>query len=160
MRTRLMLHISLAHCEYESGTHSKTWGSFHEQFSIVLHILCKFHSALIQIVVEWPLWNFVHGMTTMLSWHVQNFVAIWNPQWNYTKTNFSSNLNYNGKIVLREMGPWLVDHLLWLKRPDHFCRYAGNGTNKNTIDHNKLMRMTQNLPIKFLIRHVNISMEV
>ena len=29
--------------------------------------------------MKWLLWNFAHGMTALLSWHVQTFVAIW---WN------------------------------------------------------------------------------
>ena len=46
-----------------------------------------------------------YEISHVLSWHVQNFHVIYDtPQWNYTNTNFPSNLNYDGKIV-REMGP-------------------------------------------------------
>ena len=35
--------------------------------------------SLIQILIKWLLQNFAHAMTAVLSWHVQNFVAIWQP---------------------------------------------------------------------------------
>ena len=53
------------------------WGHFTNDFSIVIR--WKFHSALIRVVVKWLLWNFAQGTTAVLSWHVQNFVAIWYP---------------------------------------------------------------------------------
>ena len=46
-------------------------------FSIAIQIWWKFHSALIQIIVKWSLWNLAHGTEDVLLWHVQNFVAIW-----------------------------------------------------------------------------------
>ena len=55
------------------GTH------FTNNFSIIIKIWWIFHSALIQILIKWSLWNFAHGMTAVLSWHVQNFVAIQYP---------------------------------------------------------------------------------
>ena len=42
--------------------------------------------------------------TAVLSWHVQNFIAIYYPISSDSKTNFRLNLNYDGKIV-HEMGP-------------------------------------------------------
>ena len=60
--------------------HNLNWGLFHEQFlHRKIHIRWKFHSAPIQVVVKWSLWNFAHGMTAVLSWHVHNFVEIWYP---------------------------------------------------------------------------------
>ena len=84
----------------------KSGAQFTNDFSIVIQIQWKFHSALIQVFHKWLLWNFAHSTTAVLSWHVQKFVAIWyiTTEWNYTQTNFPSNLNYNGKIV-GEMGP-------------------------------------------------------
>ena len=86
--------------------------------SIVNPIRWKFHSALIQVVVKWLLWNFVDGTTAMLSWHVQNFVAIWYQQWNDTKTNFPSNLSHAKKIGYEMascciMISWWVLHRFW-----------------------------------------------
>ena len=52
---------------------------FMNNFSIVILIQWKFNSALIQVVTKWSLWNFANGMTAVLSWHVQNFVAIRHP---------------------------------------------------------------------------------
>ena len=48
-------------------------------FSDVFQIQWKWHSALIKVVMKWSLWNFAHGMTAVMSWHVQNFVAMWYP---------------------------------------------------------------------------------
>ena len=56
--------------------------------STVIQICWKFHCALIQVVVKSLLWNFAHGLTTVLPWHVQNFVAVDTLQWSYTKNNF------------------------------------------------------------------------
>ena len=57
------------------------WRPFHERFShlnlnsngklydfsIVIQIRWKFHSALIQVVVKWSLWNFAHGTTVVVT---------------------------------------------------------------------------------------------
>ena len=77
---------------------------FINDFFIVIQIWLKFHSTLLQVVVNWSLWNFAYGMTALLSWLVQNFVAIWCHMMELHLNKFSSNLNYDGKIV-REMGP-------------------------------------------------------
>ena len=44
--------------------------NFMHYFSIIIQIWRKLHSALIQDVVKWSLWNFAHGTTAVLSWHV------------------------------------------------------------------------------------------
>ena len=36
---------------------------------------------------------------TLLSWHVQNCVVIWQPEIVLDKTNFASNWNYNERIA-------------------------------------------------------------
>ena len=56
--------------EHGSGAH------FTNDFSIIIKIWWKFHSALIQVEVKWLLQNFAHATTAVLSWHVQHFVAI------------------------------------------------------------------------------------
>ena len=49
---------------------------FMNDFSIEIQIQWKFNSTLIQVVVKWLLWDFAHGMTAYLQWHVQNFIAL------------------------------------------------------------------------------------
>ena len=48
---------------------------FMNAFSIVIQIRWKFDPALIQVVNKRSLCNFAHGTTSVLPWHVQNFVA-------------------------------------------------------------------------------------
>ena len=50
---------------------------FANDFSTVIQIQWKFHSALITVIKKWLLWNFAQGMIAVLSWHVQNLVGIW-----------------------------------------------------------------------------------
>ena len=87
------------------GTH------FTKDFSVLIQIRWKFHSAVIQ-AVKYSLWNSAHGSAAVLSWHVQNFVAIYLTLTgvSYSKTNFPLNLKCNGKIV-HEMGPGPVFYL-------------------------------------------------
>ena len=82
---------------------------FHEQFSIVTHIWRKFHSAVIHVTMKWLPWNLAHDMIAVLSWYVQNFVWYNTLLQSYTKTNFSSNLNHDGKII-HKMDPGLLGH--------------------------------------------------
>ena len=49
---------------------------FTNDFSIVIQILWKFHSALIQLAVNSSLWNFAQGTIAVLPWYMQNFVVI------------------------------------------------------------------------------------
>ena len=56
------------------GTH------FMNDFFIVIQIRRKFHLDLIQVVGKWSLWSFAHITTALLSWNVQNYVAIWYPK--------------------------------------------------------------------------------
>ena len=43
---------------------------------ITIWIWWKFSFALIQIPIQWLLQNFSHGTTAVMSWHVQNYIAI------------------------------------------------------------------------------------
>ena len=45
--------------------------------SFVIQIRWKFRFSLIHILLDWSLQNFAHDTTAVLSWHVQNCVAIW-----------------------------------------------------------------------------------
>ena len=58
-------------------------------FSILIQMWWKFHSLLIQVAVKWSLWYLVHGITAVLSWHVQN----------YHKTSNISRTIVGNKIV-------------------------------------------------------------
>ena len=63
--------VPLLHSVYISRAH------FTNDFSVIIQIQWKFHSALIHVAGKWRLWNFAHGMTTVLSCHVQNFIVMW-----------------------------------------------------------------------------------
>ena len=52
---------------------------FTNDYSFVIQIRWKFHSTLIQVIGKWSLWKFAHVTTALLSYHVQNVVAIWYP---------------------------------------------------------------------------------
>ena len=69
---RYLLHIKIEKKKYtrSPGTH------FTNSISITIHIRYKIQFAIIQILIKWLLQNFAHGMTAMLSCHVQTFVAI------------------------------------------------------------------------------------
>ena len=55
------------------------WRPFCLGLNVLIHIRWKFHSALIEVVLKWSLWNFGHATTAVLLTHVRNFVAIWYP---------------------------------------------------------------------------------
>ena len=46
------------------------------QYCIFIQIQWKFHSAFIQVLVKWSLWNFTYCATTVLLWHVQNLLML------------------------------------------------------------------------------------
>ena len=49
---------------------------FTEDFSVIIQIMWKINSAVILILTKWSLQKFAHDTTTVLSCHVQTFVAI------------------------------------------------------------------------------------
>ena len=71
------------HAGYASGNgpYHGAGAHFNNKFSIVIQIQWKFYPAAIQVVGKWLLWNFAHGTTAVLLWHVQNFVAIFFVKW-------------------------------------------------------------------------------
>ena len=79
-------------------------------FSIVVHRQWKLHSVPIEVVMLWWLWNFAHahGITSVLLWHVQNFVAIWMIaiEWNYIKSQFFYQILILMEKKLCEIGSW------------------------------------------------------
>ena len=88
-------NVSIWWCHHDWARHSVTANTtnatfcsclFTNDFSIIIQIRWKFHSALIHVVMKKSLWNFSHGMTAGLSWHVQIFLQNNILQWNYTKT--------------------------------------------------------------------------
>ena len=66
-------------CAKPEMTWSSTGPRFTNTFSIAFQIRWKFRFTLISSLIEWWLQNFVHGMTAVLSWHVQKIVVIWWP---------------------------------------------------------------------------------
>ena len=65
-----------------------------------LTVIFKFYG----ISCKWSLQNFAHGMTAILSWHVLNLYSGM-----ITYNRVTLKLNRGGEMV-REMGPWSVDH--------------------------------------------------
>ena len=64
---------------YNAGQHCGCWcagAHFTNNFSITIQMWWKFNFALIQIQIKWSLQNFAHDTTAVLSWQVQDFVAI------------------------------------------------------------------------------------
>ena len=51
------------------------------------------------ILIQWPLQNFVHGMTAVLLWHVQTFVAIWRTGAELQQGEVSIEFELRSKIV-------------------------------------------------------------
>ena len=90
------------------------------------NIWWKFHSALIQVVVRWSLWNSVHDMTALLSWHVQNFVATWYPTMELHWRQFSIEFQLLWKNCSRN-GPQLsVSHWGWDEMAANFLMTFSN----------------------------------
>ena len=72
-------------------------------FSIAIQIRWKFRCTLIiSILIQWLQQNFAHGTTAVLSWHVQNFVAIW---WPVTELQQGKVYFNCGQKIVSETGP-------------------------------------------------------
>ena len=65
---------------------------FTNTFSTVVQIWWKFHFAFIHFVIKWLQQHFAHDMTAVLSWHVQNFVVIIEPQLKFQQNKFTIEL--------------------------------------------------------------------
>ena len=88
-----------------SSFHGSSWSGSHftKDFATVIQIGWVFHSALIKVPLELLItmkFCTTHDSCAVVAY--ENFLAIW---LSHTKTNFPSNLNYDGKII-HEMGPW------------------------------------------------------
>ena len=93
---RLQLHLpEVSELKKFSWSYCMPEVHFTNDFSIVIQTRWKFHSALIQVVVKQSLWNFGCGTTTMLSWHVQNFVVIWYIKMKLHSNHFFFFFNFN-----------------------------------------------------------------
>ena len=104
LSTLLFLVCIISSCYYahSPGAH------FTNYFSVIIQNPLKFHSAIIQVLMKWLLWNFAHDTTAKLLWHVQNFVAMWYPMMELHQNIHPLNLNHDGKII-HDMGPWASD---------------------------------------------------
>ena len=83
---------------------------FTNGFSIAIQIRWKFRCTLISILIQWSLRNFAHGTTAVLSWHVQNIVAIWWQATELQQGKVSIEFELRAKIV-NETGPGSNMHL-------------------------------------------------
>ena len=70
-------HIGSGNGLLPDGTQPLPGARFTNVFSIAIQIRWKFRFTVTSILIQWSLQNFVHGTTTVLSSHVQKFVAIW-----------------------------------------------------------------------------------
>ena len=76
-------------------------------FSIAIQIWLKFCFILTLILIRWPLQSFVH----VLTWHVENFVAIWSQATELQRDEISIEFELRAKNV-SETSPWI---LVWEK---------------------------------------------
>ena len=84
------------------------WGPFHKLFSIITQVWWTFHLQIHQnfnVVIA-------HGTAAVLSWHLQNFVAIWSPAIEKQLNEISVEFELWWKIV-SEMGCWAN----WVHQP-------------------------------------------
>ena len=68
--------MSWNYCQISQRPRSSFYSGAHFTNDFIIQIRWKFHSALIQVLVKWLLWNFARDITAVLSWHVQNFVVV------------------------------------------------------------------------------------
>ena len=103
------LHWSFAHGQQNIPC---IQGIFHKRFfhcnSSSMKITFCCHTSRSEVIT-------MKFCTAVLSWHVQNFVAMWYLTMELHPNKVPSNLNYDGKII-REMGPSSIPHLTmaWL----------------------------------------------
>ena len=96
-------------------------------FFIAIQIRWKFRFTLISILIEWSLQNFVHGMTAMLSWHVQKNCRDLMASKGLTARWSCHRIWIAGKKIVSETGPrmwllWLLNTLRLRQNGRHFCR--------------------------------------
>ena len=77
---------------------------FTNGFSIAIQIRWNLRFTLISILMQWSLQNLVHGTTAVLSWHVQNSVAISWPLTELQQGDVSIKFELRTKMV-SETGP-------------------------------------------------------
>ena len=78
-----------SHTIINSTFYSCSGDRFTNGFFIAIQIRWKFRITLTSILVQWSQQNFVLGTTTLLSWHMQKFVAIWWPATDLRQGEFS-----------------------------------------------------------------------
>ena len=88
-------------------------GSFHEQFFHRHSNSTEIYSALIQVMIEWSLWNFAHGATAVLSWNLQNCVALWYHTMELRQFQFSIGFEWLWKKLFVKWAPgYCTQHTL------------------------------------------------
>ena len=83
----------------ETYCYPRPGGHFTNEFSTVIHVWWKIHSALIDVVVKWLPWNFANDKTAVLSCHVQNVMMISYPTMDLHWNQISIEFEYNAKII-------------------------------------------------------------
>ena len=101
-------HTHEACCDEITGIELWAGPRFTNGFSIAIQIRWKFRFTLISILMQWSLQNFVHGTTAVLSWHVQEFVAIWWPAMELWQGEVSIEFELRAKKPLVKRAPGLA----------------------------------------------------
>ena len=73
----LFKHYNIQQHQYWKTPYMLSPAYYMNDFSSVIQIRRKFYATPIQVSLQWSLWNYAHGTTAVLSWYVQNFVALW-----------------------------------------------------------------------------------
>ena len=108
---------------------------FPKGFSIAIQIRWKLCFTLTSILIRWSLQNFAHGTTTLLSWHVQKFVAIWWPAAELHRGEISIDFELRAKKTLVKLAPG-----------HHYVQWARQVTTKSE---NQTGSIAAQLPVKF-----------
>ena len=94
-------------------------GHFTNDFFGLIQIRWKFHSAPIQVILKWSLWNFAHGTTVQLSWLLHNYVALLYPGMELHLFQFSIGLKLRWKT--RSWNGPLAHICTKLSNAEHLC---------------------------------------
>ena len=102
---------------------------FTNNFSILIQIRWKIHSAPIQVVIKWLLRNFAHGTAAVLSWHAQNFVAI-----SHNGVMLKPNFHRIWITIEKSFVKWALDFMEAIRRwKKSTTRFTWKGSEMQTV---------------------------